>query len=315
MRDARVLDRVVGAGLEVALDLHVEVEPAVAGQRVEQVVEEADAGRARARAVAVERQRQADVGLVGGAGDVRAAGHARRSIDSAWTGKPSARARAAPAGARRAAAPSGNDTRAIRRRKVAADSADWKRAAPPVGSTWLEPGHVVAERRGGVGAHEQAARARAPRRPAPRSRRPPAPGARARCASASAHRRARVARRAPGPAAGPPRSGARAPCARPRPAPRRAAPAIGGDQRQQAVVAVLGLRQQVEREQLGVGAGVGHHHQLAGARDPVDAHRSRPPGAWPPARSGCPGRRSRRPERTDSVPYASAAIAWAPPIR
>ena len=42
--DPRVLDRVMGAGLEVAGDLHVEVQPAVAGQQVEHVVEEADAG-------------------------------------------------------------------------------------------------------------------------------------------------------------------------------------------------------------------------------------------------------------------------------
>ena len=27
----------------------------------------------------------------------------------------------------------------MRRRKVAGESADWKRAAPPVGSTWFEP--------------------------------------------------------------------------------------------------------------------------------------------------------------------------------
>ncbi len=65
--DAGVLDGVVRTGLEVAVDPDVEVEPAVAGDRVEQVVEEADAGRARARPVAVERQRQLDVGLVGAA--------------------------------------------------------------------------------------------------------------------------------------------------------------------------------------------------------------------------------------------------------
>ena len=66
-REAGVLDGVVRPGLEVALDLDVEVEPTVAGDRVEQVVEEPDAGGARARAVAVEQQRQLDVGLLGAA--------------------------------------------------------------------------------------------------------------------------------------------------------------------------------------------------------------------------------------------------------
>ena len=82
MHDADVLDRVVRARLQVALDRHVEVEAAVTGERVEHVVEEADPGRARAAARAVERQRQGDVGLVGGAGDLCGAAHARRSMDS-----------------------------------------------------------------------------------------------------------------------------------------------------------------------------------------------------------------------------------------
>ena len=57
-RDADVLDRVVGAGLEVAGRLDLEAEPAVAGEQLEHVVEEADAGRdARLAAVEVERER------------------------------------------------------------------------------------------------------------------------------------------------------------------------------------------------------------------------------------------------------------------
>jgi hypothetical protein len=48
---------VVAAGLEVAADLDVQVEPSVAREQVEHVVEEADAGLARAGAGAVERQR------------------------------------------------------------------------------------------------------------------------------------------------------------------------------------------------------------------------------------------------------------------
>src|SRR6185436_10096773 len=132
-----VLHGVVRARLEVAVDANVEVEASVTRQRVEQVVEEAHAGRALARAGAVEVERQLDVGLARRAMDLRGAAHARRSMDSACTGKPSARASAAPAGARRATASPSKDTRAMRRRNVAGDSADWNLAAPPVGSTWL----------------------------------------------------------------------------------------------------------------------------------------------------------------------------------
>src|SRR5205823_1115426 len=114
-------------------------EAPVARERVEHVVEEADARDAHAATGPVERQGDADVGLARGAGYLCGTAHARRSIDSPWTGKPSARAIAAPCGARRAAASSVNDTRAILRRKARGESAEAKRAAPRVGSTWLEP--------------------------------------------------------------------------------------------------------------------------------------------------------------------------------
>ena len=55
---AGVLDRVVRAGLQVAADVDVEVQPAVAREQVEHVVEEADARAARAQAGAVERERR-----------------------------------------------------------------------------------------------------------------------------------------------------------------------------------------------------------------------------------------------------------------
>src|SRR2546430_10896627 len=45
---------------------------------------------------AAEVQRQADLGLARRTGDLGCAAHARRSMDSACTGKPSARASAAP---------------------------------------------------------------------------------------------------------------------------------------------------------------------------------------------------------------------------
>src|SRR5436190_19256931 len=138
--DPDVLDRVVRAGLEVALCVDVEVEAAVARERVEHVVEESDSRRPRPAARTVERQRDRDLGLTRAAGYLGRTAHVRRrSIDSPWTGKPSACAMAAPCGARRAAASSVKDTRAILRLNVRGESADAKRAAPPVGSTWFEP--------------------------------------------------------------------------------------------------------------------------------------------------------------------------------
>ena len=103
-----------------------------------------DARVARARAGAVERQRQPHVGLGGLALDRGRAAHragfsrTRASIDSACTSKPSARAIGAPAAASLPAA-SPIRTSAILRRKWRGESIEAKRAAPPVGSTWLEP--------------------------------------------------------------------------------------------------------------------------------------------------------------------------------
>ena len=89
--------------------------------------------------------------------DLRGAAHARRSIDSACTGKPSARARAAPAGARRAAASRGQGyashpppERGRRERRLEAS-----RAAG--GQHVVRAGDVVAERGGRPRADEQAA--------------------------------------------------------------------------------------------------------------------------------------------------------------
>ena len=112
----------------------------MAGHGVQHVVEEADAGLALALAGAVELERQADVGLACGAGDVerigsRAALH-RLGVDGKALG---ARQRGAcgrqPRGrlagqgyARHPAPECGRPT-----------ARSEKRAAPPVGSTWLEP--------------------------------------------------------------------------------------------------------------------------------------------------------------------------------
>jgi hypothetical protein len=58
---------VVGAGLEIALHGQLEIQPAVARQRVEQVIEEAHPGRALPLPRAVEHQRELHVGFLGGA--------------------------------------------------------------------------------------------------------------------------------------------------------------------------------------------------------------------------------------------------------
>ena len=82
-RKPGVLHGVVGTGLEVAPGLNVQIEQPVAGHGVEQVIEEADAGLPGARARSVQVEAELDVGFAGGPVDLRGAGHARRSIDSA----------------------------------------------------------------------------------------------------------------------------------------------------------------------------------------------------------------------------------------
>ena len=141
--DPRVLGGVVRAGVQVPRDAHLEVEPAVAREQVEHVVEEPHARRPRAGAGSVQAECERDVGLPRRAGHLRGAGHrgarfSRISIDAAWCSKPSARAMGAPA---RASAPAARPTRtsAIRRRKWRGESPEANRAAPPVGSVWLEP--------------------------------------------------------------------------------------------------------------------------------------------------------------------------------
>ena len=92
----------------------------------------------RARpARAVEAQRQLDVGFAGGPVDLRGAAHARRSIDSVHrkalgTRQCGARGREAGGGLAGQGYASHPPPERGRRER-------WKRAAPPVGSTWLEP--------------------------------------------------------------------------------------------------------------------------------------------------------------------------------
>jgi hypothetical protein len=76
--DADVLHRVVRAGLQIAARLHLQPEPAVAGEQVEHVVEEADA-RTGARAPApVEVERETNLRLACLALSCRGSAHLRR---------------------------------------------------------------------------------------------------------------------------------------------------------------------------------------------------------------------------------------------
>ena len=141
--DGGVLGGVVGAGLQVAVDRHIQVHVPVAGEQVEHVVEEADARIARSAPVAVEGQREAHLRLARAAlhrGRSRRHGASRlspmrASIERACHSSPSTRAIGAPARASLAAASGPMWSSAIRRRKWRAESIEAKRAAPAVGRT------------------------------------------------------------------------------------------------------------------------------------------------------------------------------------
>src|SRR2546423_9858269 len=128
-------------GVEIALAGDVDFEPAVAGEQIEHVIEEAHAGAPLALAEPVQAQRDADVGLLRLASDLGAAAHGRSfsrtrtSIDLAWRTKPSACAMADPARASSASPfPSAaSRTSAMRRRKWRGRSPHAERAPPPPG--------------------------------------------------------------------------------------------------------------------------------------------------------------------------------------
>ena len=251
-------------------------------------------------------RRERDVGLAGLAGDLRGARHRRgfsrlASIDAAWASKPSARG---DRGARRRPAP----------RRGGAD-ADLGHAAAEVAD--VEAG---GEARGALGraacgwSPRRSRRTRC-RRCAPTNRQPARAHARGerlgRRRPRAAGARARAPRRRP----------ARRPSSRPTwiPAPasaRRAAPASSLTATTSESVAVLGLRAQVGGSARRVGAArVSDHVRGRTGRRSRRCRRARRPGAWPPARRGCPARRSRRRGGSTRSRSASAAIACAPPMR
>ena len=166
--------------------LHVEVEPAVAGQQVEHVVEEADAGLA----LAARRRRRASASTWTSVSPVLRSISAARLISlpivaDAGLHRLGVELEALRAGERRRGAGELGGVRSIRTSvkpaaEVRGDSAEAKRAAPLVGSDVVRAGDVVAERGPGGGADEHAAGAGDPRRQRLGACGRPAAGARAR---------------------------------------------------------------------------------------------------------------------------------------
>ena len=96
--DAGVFGGVVLVDVQVALGLQLDVDPGVARQELEHVVEEADAGRDLGAAGAVEVQLDGDLGLLGGAGDLARAHRELLEIAPPSTSKISPAPQAAAAG-------------------------------------------------------------------------------------------------------------------------------------------------------------------------------------------------------------------------
>ena len=221
------------------------------------------------------------------------------SIDAAWRSKPSARAIGAPGArpARAAAAPT--RTSAMRRRKWRTLRPEAKRAAPSVGQRVVGARDVVAERGAGVRRRRTGSRRCARAARAPRPPRPPAAGARAR-----APRRTRARRRCP--------SAWIADAVLQR-VEQRGVVADRHDER--ALARARPGRARSSASALGVGARRTRSRvRSLGPAKPSMPDDARTPAAWPPARRGCRGRRSRRPAGSTRSRSASAAIACAPPI-
>ncbi len=256
--DPGVLDRVVRARLQVALHARLEVQPAVAREQVEHVVKEADAGRAGARPVAVQRQLQGDARLPRPAFDLRAAlaharGFSRISIDAAWCSE-ALGTRDRRSGARERGSGAADAHLGHPPPEVPGGQPGGEARGAPGRQRVVGAGHVVAERRAGLPAHEQAARpAHARRQGLRRSARELEVLGRERLAEGQCgrhvggeHLRGRAAERVQ----------------------QRGVVADGDHER---VLAVLGLGEQVQPQRLRVGALGEDHREVARAREAVDA--------------------------------------------
>ena len=89
---------------------------------------------------------------------------------------------------------------------------------------------------------------------------------------------------------------------------------VPGDEDRPRVRVVLGLRDQIRGDPSGAAA-AGDDDDLGRAGIEIDRAVAGDVAPWPPPRSGCRARRSCPRAGSSRVPYASAAIAWAPPMR
>ena len=226
----------------------------MAGEQVEHVVEEADARGERAAAASPSRSRlTCDVGLAGRAAQLCAVrlmrqrfSRIRARIDSACTAKPSASAIGTPARASAAAA-SPMRTSVIRRRKWRDGQAGGEARRAVGRQRVVRARDVVAERGRARGADEQAAGARDARRERLGGRADELAGARARAPR-------RTPARPRGPSASTSTFGPAATVGAVAEQRLQLAPdgveqrRVVGDRDDERVVAVLGLREQVERD-------------------------------------------------------------------
>src|SRR4029077_13768010 len=155
--DAHVLDREVEVDVQVALGVHREIHQRVLGPRLQHVVEERDAGVDLGGPRPVQVQVQDDLGLLGVPLDpalsrlrrLRAPlpGHRAPSRAAAMRtaaaapcpSRPSTRDSSATCGPA-SASPAGEYSITLSRvTKSSVESAEEKRAVPPVGSTWFGP--------------------------------------------------------------------------------------------------------------------------------------------------------------------------------
>ena len=268
------------------------------------VLARARAARRRGRARGARRSRRCVRSILAVAAH-RPAILAHRAPPStrACTSKPSARAIGAPRARELRGAPRRRAPRPCAGGSGAAESPEAKRAAPPVGSDVVGAGDVVAERgarsrRRRTGSRRACTRGASASTSAPISCRCSGANALASSSAAASVRDLDERERASPTVRRSPRQplelgrerveqagvGARR---RRRGCPRRARPGRAGRAR---------------RARRRARASAEHDDRSLGPGEAVDADALARAGAWPPARRGCPGRRSRRRGRTVSVP-------------
>ena len=196
----------------------------------------------------------------------------------------------------------------MRRRNVAGDSADWNRAAPPVGQHMVRAGDVVAERGGRAGADEQAAGVPHPVRERLRLL-PDELEVLGRDLLGERERTGRVARLAP---AAPLHLGRRSSSN----AATASSSAVSGERHQTGLSGPCSACA-IRSSAISSGSAPAPAAITASSLGPAMPSIPTWPTTWRFASCtyGLPGPTITSTGRTDSVPYASAAIACAPPMR